>query len=65
MSKAWQIELEFPGQKGKIKTFVYSDNGKDIENRFKQETCKVTVLGEIDDPVADTKAVPKKEDKYI
>ena len=51
MTKCWQIELQFPGKKKKIKTFVYSDTGKDIVQRFKEETCKVKVLKEIDDPL--------------
>ena len=38
--KPWEIELKLP--KGKIKTFVYSDDGTNIEARFKPEyECKV------------------------
>ena len=38
--KKWEIELNVP--KGKIKTFVYSDDGANITNRFKPEyECKV------------------------
>ena len=38
--KKWEIELNVP--KGKIKTFVYSDDGTNITNRFKPEyKCKV------------------------
>ena len=38
--KKWEIELNVP--KGKIKTFVYSDDGTNITNRFKPEyECKV------------------------
>ena len=33
-----------------IETFVYSENGKDIENRFPQ--WKVTDIKEIPDPVS-------------
>ena len=29
MTKCWRIELKFPSEK-KIKTFIYSDTGKDI-----------------------------------
>ena len=36
----WEIELNVP--KGKIKTFVYSDDGTNIVDRFKPEyECKV------------------------
>ena len=36
----WEIELNVP--KGKIKTFVYSEDGTNIMNRFKPEyNCKV------------------------
>lgn len=63
MSKAWQIELKFPDYT--IKSFVYSDTGTDIKQRFKNEQVQVKVLGEIDDPVAGTKATPKKKEKFI
>ena len=33
-----------------IETFVYSENGKDIENRFPE--WKVSDIKEIDDPVS-------------
>ena len=43
--KKWEIELKLP--KGKTKTFVYSDDGKNIVDRFKPEyECKV--LGVMD-----------------
>ena len=36
----WEIELKLP--KGRIKTFVYSHDGKNIKDRFKPEyECKV------------------------
>ena len=36
----WEIELNVP--KGKIKTFVYSEDGTNIVDRFKPEyECKV------------------------
>ena len=38
--KKWEIELKLP--KGKIRTFVYSDDGTNIVNRFgPQYECKV------------------------
>jgi hypothetical protein len=38
--KKWEIELKLP--KGKIKTFVYSDDGTNILDRFgPQYECKV------------------------
>ena len=38
--KKWEIELKLP--KGRIKTFVYSDDGKNIVDRFgPQYECKV------------------------
>ena len=38
--KKWEIELNVP--KCKIKTFVYSDDGTNIVDRFKPEyECKV------------------------
>ena len=38
--KKWEIELNVP--KGKIKTFVYSEDGTNIMDRFKPEyECKV------------------------
>tara|TARA_A100000164_G_scaffold169643_1_gene150539 strand:- start:496 stop:702 length:207 start_codon:yes stop_codon:yes gene_type:complete len=39
-SKKWEIELKLP--KGKIKTFVYSEDGTNIVDRFgPQYECKV------------------------
>tara|TARA_B100000029_G_C17082224_1_gene780983 strand:+ start:227 stop:415 length:189 start_codon:yes stop_codon:yes gene_type:complete len=62
MTKCWSIELNFPTDK-KIKTFVYSDTGEDIADRF--PNCKVKVIKEIDDPLAEQKPQPKKPEKYI
>ena len=59
-NKAWQIEITLP--KGRIKTHVYSDTGEDIIQRFPNMDCKV--LGEIDDPLAQTKAEPKPKTTY-
>ena len=62
MTKCWQIELKLPNKT--IKTFVYSDTGKDIDNRFKaQYSCKV--LDEIDDPISGTFKEKEKESKYV
>ena len=42
----WEIELKLP--KGRIKTFVYSHDGKNIKDRFKPEyECKV--IGVLDE----------------
>tara|TARA_B100000424_G_C22745780_1_gene403317 strand:+ start:201 stop:398 length:198 start_codon:yes stop_codon:yes gene_type:complete len=60
-NRAWQIEIQLP--KGRIKTHVYSDTGEDIVNRFPNMDCKV--IGPIDDPLLQTKAQPKTEEKYI
>ena len=44
--KKWEIELKLP--KGTIKTFVYSDDGKNIVDSFKPEyECKV--IGVLDE----------------
>ena len=49
MSKKWEIELTLP--KGRIRTFVYSDDGTNILNRFEPKyECKVIgILKEEDD----------------
>ena len=46
--KKWEIELKLP--KGKIRTFVYSDDGTNIVNRFgPQYECKfIGILKEED-----------------
>ena len=62
MTKCWQIELTFPDTK--IKTFVYSDNEKSIENRFREDLCAVKVLGEIDDPISESVQTPSKEETH-
>ena len=62
MTKCWRIELKFPSEK-KIDTFVYSDTGEDISDRF--PNCKVKVIKEIDDPLAENKPQPRKKEKYI
>ena len=62
MTKCWKIELKFPSEK-KIDTFVYSDTGEDIIDRF--PNCKVKVIKEIDDPLAEYKPQPRIKEKYI
>ncbi len=49
MPKKWEIELTLP--KGRIRTFVYSDDGTNILNRFEPKyECKVIgILKEEDD----------------
>ena len=54
--RCWEFKLKL--EKKTIKTFVYSDNGKDIEARFPNMT--VSDIKEIDDPVAQN---PKKKDE--
>jgi len=49
--KCWEFNLTYKNGKS-IKTFVYSDTGKDIEGRFLD--CKVTNIKEIPDPLKDT-----------
>ena len=51
-SKKWEIELKLP--KGRIRTFVYSEDGTNIEDRFgPQYECKV--LGIMKEEVEDKK----------
>ena len=59
--KAWEFNLKL--EKRTIKTFVYSDTGKDIESRFTNN--KVTDIKEIPDPLKD-KALTgwRKKPKY-
>ena len=47
MTKCWEFKMKL--EKKTIKTFVYSDNGKDIASRFPNN--KVTNIKEIDDPL--------------
>ena len=47
--KAWEFNLKL--EKKTIKTFVYSDTGKDIETRFPNH--KVTNIKQISDPLND------------
>ena len=58
MTKCWEFKLKL--EKKTIKTFVYSDTGKDIASRF--SNYKVTNIKEINDPlndVADNGLKPK------
>ena len=50
MTKCWEFKLKL--EKKTIKTFVYSNDGKDIEARFPNN--KVTSIKEIDDPLKDS-----------
>jgi hypothetical protein len=47
--KAWEFNLKL--EKKTIKTFVYSDTGKDIASRF--PNYKVTNIKQIPDPLKD------------
>ena len=49
MTKCWEFKMKL--EKQTIKTFVYSDDGKDIASRFPNN--KVTNIKEIDDPLKD------------
>ena len=68
MTKAWSFKLKFMHQAKlkTIKTFVYSDTGLDIEERFYPNL--VSNIKEIEDPLKDiafTGWGKKKETKYI
>jgi len=59
--KAWEFNLKL--EKRTIKTFVYSDTGKDIESRFLNNN--VTDIKEIPDPLKDKASTGwKKKPKY-
>ena len=52
--KKWEIELKLP--KGRIKTFVYSDDGTNIVDRFgPQYECKVLGIMKEEEEVKDKK----------
>ena len=56
--KKWEIELKLP--KGKIKTFVYSDDGTNIVDRFgPQYECKV--LGVMEEKDEEKKKQTRKK----
>jgi len=60
MTKCFEFKLQLPEKT--IKTFVYSDTGKDIESRF--PGYKVSNIKEIEDPVSEKnlfKNTKKKE----
>ncbi|MAV94171.1 MAG: hypothetical protein CMA31_00615 [Euryarchaeota archaeon] len=66
--KAWSFKLRFcyPSKLKTIKSFVYSDTGTDIEERFYPNV--VSNIKEIKDPlknIAFTGWGKKKESKYI
>jgi len=56
MTRCWEFELDLNTRK--IKTFVYSDTGTDIEERF-TKGYKVSNIKEIDDPLDQNKKVKK------
>ena len=57
-SKKWEIELKLP--KGRIRTFVYSDDGTNIENSFgPQYECKV--IGEMKEEIAEERKKTESE----
>ena len=58
--KCWEFNLKL--EKRTIKTFVYSDTGKDIESRFLNN--KVTNIKEIPDPLKDTASTKWKPRDY-
>jgi len=56
MLRCWEFTLDLKSKK--IKTFVYSDTGTDIEERFTKE-YKVSNIKEIDDLLEQHKKVKK------
>ena len=61
MTKCWQFDLQLPEKT--ISTFVYSDDGKDIEQRFPK--YKLSNIKEIDDPLSGTKANQRPSKEYV
>ena len=64
MTKCWEFKLKL--KKKTIKTFVYSDDGKDIAPRFPNN--KITNIKEIKDPLNDVAWdgwKPKDKKKYV
>ena len=63
MTKCWEFKLKL--EKKTIKTFVYSDTGKDIESRFLNH--KVTYIKQIPDPLKDSSSTgwKSKDKKYV
>ena len=63
MTKCWEFKLKL--EKKTIKTFVYSDDGKDIASRFPNN--KVTNIKEIADPLKDASWTgwKSKDKKYV
>ena len=61
MTKCWEFKLKL--EKKTIKTFVYSDTGKDIASRFSNH--KVTNIKQIPDPLKDSASTGwKPKPKY-
>ena len=59
--RCWEFKLKL--EKKTIKTFVYSDTGKDIEGRFPNN--KVTNIKQIPDPLKDSASTEwKPKAKY-
>ncbi len=59
--KKWEIELKLP--KGKTKTFVYSDDGTNIVDRFgPQYECKVLGVMKQDQEEKKTESEKLQED---
>ncbi len=59
--KKWEIELKLP--KGKTKTFVYSDDGTNIVDRFgPQYECKVLGVMKEDQEEKKTESEKLQED---
>jgi|TARA_A100001391_G_scaffold58457_1_gene36112 hypothetical protein len=56
MTKCWEFDLDLKTRK--IKTFVYSDTGTDIQERF-TKGYEVSNIKEIDDPLLENKKVKK------
>ena len=64
MTECWEFKLKL--EKKTIKTFVYSDDGKDIASRFPNN--KVTNIKKIKDPLKDvawTDLKPNGKKKYV
>lgn len=55
MTKCWEFTLDLKTRK--IKTFVYSNTGDDIESRF--PNYKISNLKEIDDPLDENRKAKK------
>jgi hypothetical protein len=61
MTKCFEFKLKLPEKT--IKTFVYSDTGKDIESRF--PGYKVSNVKEIEDPVCEKNLFKSSKKKKV